>query len=79
MQTIKKSKVKKQKYKKVLTLQGIKNVPPKIGDKIVHYEPYFDRESKGKVVEILSAQFIYETKDGQTRHCLFKEDWNLTH
>jgi hypothetical protein len=71
--------VKKQKYKKVLTLKGIKNVPPKMGDKIVHYEPYFDRESKGKVVEILSAQFIYETKDGQTRHCLFKEDWNLTH
>ena len=71
--------MRKQKYKKVLTLKGIKSVPPKMGDKIVHYEPYFDRESKGKVVEILSAQFIYETKDGQTRHCLFKEDWNLTH
>ena len=59
-------------------LIGNKKGAPKVGDKIVDHEPYFDIESKGKVVEVLSSQFVYETKDGQTRYCLFKEDWNLT-
>ena len=58
---------------------GLKKVkPPKVGDKIIHYEPYFDRESKGIVIQLLSSQFVYETKDGQIRYCLFKENWNLT-
>ena len=46
--------------------------PPKVGDKIVHHEPYFDRNNEGVVVQLLAAQFIYETKDGNRRHCLFR-------
>jgi len=49
--------------------------PPSVGDKIIHREPYFDREHEGKVTEILSSQFVYETADGQVRTCLFSEDW----
>ena len=49
--------------------------PPQLGDYIVHNEPYFDRVNEGVVVQLLSAQFIYETKEGNRRHCLFKEDW----
>ena len=49
--------------------------PPKLGDYIVHREPYFDRENKGTVVQLLASQFIYETEDKQRRFCLFKEDW----
>ena len=30
---------------------------------------------KGKVIEILGMQFVYETGDGNTRFCLYKEDW----
>ena len=50
--------------------------PPKVGDKIVHHEPYFDRNNEGVVVQLLAAQFIYETKDGNRRHCLFRDDWS---
>ena len=32
--------------------------PPKVGDKIVHHEPYFDRNNEGVVVQLLAAQFI---------------------
>jgi len=55
---------------------GRKKKPPELGDYIEHREPYFDRVHRGNVVELLSAQFVYETEDGQTRFCLFKEDWN---
>jgi len=50
---------------------------PELGDYIEHREPYFDRVDRGKVKLILSAQFVYETETGNTRFCLFKEDWNL--
>ena len=50
--------------------------PPKVGDKIVHNEPYFDRSNEGVVVQLLSAQFVYETEDGNRRHCMFREDWS---
>ena len=49
--------------------------PPSVGDKIIHAEPYFEREHEGKVTEILSSQFVYETAAGQVRTCLFSEDW----
>ena len=49
---------------------------PSVGDKIIHREPYFDREHTGKVTQILSSQFVYETCDGQERLCLFSEDWS---
>lgn len=32
---------------------------------------------QGKVVSILSAQFVYETDEGHTRICLFKSDWKM--
>ena len=51
------------------------NKIPKIGDTITHKEPYFRRENTGKVIEILSAQFVYETQSGEHRFCLFKELW----
>jgi hypothetical protein len=27
------------------------------------------------VIELLGMQFVYETKEGHHRHCLFREDW----
>jgi len=30
---------------------------------------------QGKVTELLGMQFVYETKEGYHRHCLFREDW----
>ena len=50
---------------------------PNLKDVIVHHEPGFNRTNTGKVTQLLSAQFTYETADGQTRFCLFKEDWKL--
>ena len=46
-----------------------------LGDYIIHKEPYFDRVNKGKVVQLLAMQFVYETEDGNRRHCMFREDW----
>ena len=48
---------------------------PSLGDVIVHHEPTFNRTNTGKVVQLLSQQFVYETENGQSRFCLFKEDW----
>lgn len=50
---------------------------PSLNDVIVHHEPGFSRTNTGKVVQLLAMQFIYETDAGQTRFCLFKEDWKL--
>ena len=50
---------------------------PKVGDRIRHEQIELDRLSTGVVTCLLSAQFIYETDDGYTRHCLFKEIWDL--
>lgn len=55
---------------------GRKKKAPELGDYIEHREPYFDRVHRGKVVELLSAQFIYRPETGSDRFCLFKEDWN---
>ena len=30
---------------------------------------------EGTVVQLLGMQFVYETGDGNTRFCLYKEDW----
>ena len=54
-----------------------KSKAPLIGDIIVHHEPSFNRTNTGKVIQILAMQFVYETAKGQTRFCLFKEDWKL--
>lgn len=49
---------------------------PKIGDWIVHKEPAFNREHEGKVVQLLSMQFVYQTDSGETRFCMFRENWS---
>jgi hypothetical protein len=30
---------------------------------------------EGKVVQLLAMQFVYETKEGNRRFCLFRETW----
>jgi hypothetical protein len=50
---------------------------PKKGTIIIHNEPDFNRTNTGKVTQVLSMQFTYETETGQTRFCLFKEDWKI--
>ena len=47
---------------------------PNIGDKITHF-CRLNGEFKGKVIELLSTQFVYKTEDGQERYCLFRESW----
>lgn len=62
---------------------------PEVGDIIEHSEPSFDRVATGKVVELLSSQFIYEVhkvvEKGRekipvdktsTRMCMFNETWS---
>ena len=49
---------------------------PAVGDTIVHREPSFSRTNEGKIIEMLTMQFVYETKSGGTRFCMFNEDWN---
>ena len=51
-----------------------KKTPPKLGDKIEH-TCTLNGKFKGKVVQLLAMQFIYETKEGHIRHCMFREDW----
>jgi len=34
-----------------------------------------NRKFEGKVVQLLAMQFVYETKDGNRRFCLFRETW----
>ena len=49
---------------------------PELGDYIEHRQPYFDRVNRGKVILLLSMQFVYETDNGNTRFCMFREDWS---
>ena len=30
---------------------------------------------EGKVIQLLSLQFIYETREGYVTHCMFYEEW----
>jgi len=48
---------------------------PKIGDHIVHKEPYFHRVNEGKVIQLLSMQFVYKTEKGEQRFCMYRENW----
>jgi len=52
-----------------------KKKPPQLGDYIEH-TCQLNGRFEGKVVEILAMQFIYETPEGHSRFCLFREDWN---
>lgn len=48
---------------------------PTIGMLIEHDEPAFSRRHRGEVVQLLSAQFVYETSTGLRKSCLFNELW----
>jgi hypothetical protein len=48
---------------------------PQLGDKIVHNERGHGGTNEGKVIELLAMQFVYETDEGQTRFCFYREDW----
>ena len=47
---------------------------PSTGDIIEHTNAYGD-VVQGKVVLLLSAQFVYETEKGRQHYCLFRETW----
>lgn len=48
---------------------------PEVGDMIEHTIPSLDIRRRGEVVQLLSAQFVYETEDGSRCSCLFTEVW----
>lgn len=52
--------------------------PPNLGDRIKHSEPEFDRVTEGVVTLILSCQFLYETDEGHTKFCFFRDLWEKT-
>ena len=47
---------------------------PNLGNNIEH-TCTLNGKFEGKVVQLLSMQFVYETKDGNRRFCMFKESW----
>tara|TARA_R100000306_G_C4344529_1_gene126975 strand:- start:687 stop:863 length:177 start_codon:yes stop_codon:yes gene_type:complete len=48
---------------------------PKVGDRIIHDEPEFERITQGVVMDILSSQFTYQTDNGLIRFCFYKDIW----
>ena len=52
----------------------MKKKAPEIDDMIEH-TCTLNGKFEGKVVQLLSMQFVYETKDGNLRHCMFREEW----
>lgn len=51
-----------------------KKTRPELGDMIEH-TCNLNGKFEGKVVQMLAMQFVYETKEGNRRFCLFKETW----
>jgi hypothetical protein len=51
-----------------------KTKAPELGDYIEH-TCNLNGKFEGKVVQLLAMQFVYETKDGNRRFCLFRETW----
>ena len=47
---------------------------PNLGDYIEH-TCTLNGKFEGKVVQLLAMQFVYETKEGNRRFCMFKETW----
>jgi hypothetical protein len=48
---------------------------PDVGDRIRHTISSLDIVKEGTVVQLLSAQFVYETDDGYSGSCLFTGLW----
>ena len=53
-----------------------KSKAPELGDKIEHICA-LNGKFEGKVVQLLAMQFVYETKEGHRRFCLFRETWRF--
>jgi|TARA_R110002074_G_scaffold24053_2_gene72056 hypothetical protein len=51
-----------------------KSKQPKVGDLIEHICT-LNGKFEGKVVQMLAMQFVYETKEGNRRFCMFREQW----
>ena len=51
-----------------------KKKQPQLGAYIEH-TCRLNGKFEGTVVQLLGMQFVYETGDGNTRFCLYKEDW----
>lgn len=55
-------------------VKGRSKKPPLLDDMIEH-TCTLNGTFQGKVIQLLSMQFIYETKEGYHRHCMFRESW----
>mgnify|MGYP003986913405 CR=1 FL=1 len=53
-----------------------KSKQPKVGDLIEHICT-LNGKFEGKVVQMLSMQFIYETKEGNRRFCMLENNGNI--
>ena len=51
-----------------------KRKAPNVGDRIEH-TCRLNGKFEGVVTQILAMQFCYDTDDGHSRFCLFREDW----
>ena len=49
---------------------------PNLGDNIEH-TCTLNGKFEGKVVQLLSMQFVYETAKGDRRFCMFREQWKF--
>ena len=50
-------------------VRGRSKKPPLLGD-IIEHTCTLNGRFEGKVIQLLSLQFIYETKEGYVRHCM---------
>lgn len=57
-------------------MKKIAKKTPKVGDLIEH-TCTLNGKFEGKVVQLLSMQFVYETAKGDRRFCLFRETWRF--
>jgi hypothetical protein len=53
-----------------------KKSKPEVGDLIEH-TCRLNGRFEGRITQLLSAQFVYETSTGNTRFCMFREDWGF--
>ena len=54
--------------------RGRNKKPPELDDYIEHTCSLNGR-FEGTVIQLLGMQFVYETGDGNTRFCMYREDW----
>ena len=59
-----------------MIMKKIAKKTPQLGDLIEH-TCTLNGKFEGKVVQLLSMQFVYETADGNRRFCMFREQWKF--